>query len=74
MKPYVLKSVQGSQVVPVGKRYFLSKGTVGTPAIIISAESDSTYRTSPIKEIITLGKETVLATQNSIYTFEEAIK
>ncbi|MGE7843914.1 hypothetical protein ACQKNX_24410 [Lysinibacillus sp. NPDC093712] len=72
MKPYKLNSVQGSQVVPVGKRYFLSKAVVGTPAIIVSTDVDSAYRASPLKEIITLGKEVVLATQNSIYTFEEA--
>lgn len=70
MKQYELNSVQGSQVVPVGKRYFLSKAVVGTPAIIVSVDDDSAYRTSALKEIITLGKEVVLATQNSIYTFE----
>ena len=66
----LLKSKTGSQTIPNGREYYLSKMAVGTPAIIIAKDDEAIYSTSDVRNIIVLGDELTLQTKNTVYYFE----
>lgn len=66
----LLKSKTGSQTIPSGREYYLSKAAVGSPAIIIAKDDEAIYSTSDVRNIVVLGDELMLQTKNTVYYFE----